>query len=88
MADKPLRHSTSEALRRVVRRRDRRRKPGANSGEKVYSWAEYSEVNFTPTGDRSAIGCVFAGIGGLGALLIVPLIFALAGYDKASSISH
>lgn len=34
----------------ILRRRKRGRKVGANSGEIVKSWAEYSEVNFKPTG--------------------------------------
>ena len=34
----------------ILRRRKRGRKARANSGDNVKSWAEYSEVNFTPTG--------------------------------------
>jgi len=34
----------------IMRRRKRGRKLSANSGEVVKSWAEYSEVNFKPTG--------------------------------------
>ena len=34
----------------ILRRRKRGRKRGANSGEVVKSWAEYSEVNFRPSG--------------------------------------
>lgn len=37
----------------ILRRRKRGRKVGANSGEVVKSWAEYSEVNFTPRGAYS-----------------------------------
>ena len=37
----------------ILRRRKRGRKVGANSGEVVKSWAEYSEVNFKPTGGYS-----------------------------------
>ena len=33
----------------ILRRRKRGRKVGANSGEVVKSWAEYSEVNFRPS---------------------------------------
>ena len=33
----------------ILRRRKRGRKIGANSGELVKSWAEYSEVNFRPS---------------------------------------
>ena len=37
----------------ILRRRKRGRKVGANSREMVKSWAEYSEVNFTPRGAYS-----------------------------------
>ena len=37
----------------ILRRRKRGRKQGANSKTIVKSWAEYSEVNFTPTGSYS-----------------------------------
>lgn len=83
MADDMQPHTKSDGLKRLLRRRGRRHKVGANTGEKIHSWAEYGRVNFTPSGDRSGLQYVFAGIGGLGALLVVPLIFALAGYDKA-----
>jgi len=65
MAGDPHRHTKSEGLKRLLRRRGRRTKTGANTGEKVYSWAEYSQVNFTPSGDRSSLSY------GLGALLII-----------------
>lgn len=39
-----------KAIAYILRRRKRGRKVGANSGEVVKSWAEYSEVNFTPAG--------------------------------------
>ena len=39
-----------EAIAYILRRRKRGRKVGANSREVVKSWAEYSEVNFTPRG--------------------------------------
>lgn len=47
--------SDKEAKRRksiayILRRRKRGRRIGANSGKVVKSWAEYSEVNFTPSG--------------------------------------
>lgn len=38
----------------ILRRRKRGRRAGGNSGEVVKSWAEYSEVSFTPTGSYSS----------------------------------
>ena len=38
MAGDPHRHTKSEGLKRLLRRRGRRMKTGANSGDKVYSW--------------------------------------------------
>ncbi|MCR9079163.1 MAG: hypothetical protein NXH78_08690 [Hyphomonadaceae bacterium] len=38
----------------ILRRRKRGRRVGANSGGVVKSWAEYSEVNFTPTGSYAS----------------------------------
>lgn len=61
MAGDPHKHTKSEGLRRLLRRRSRRTKPRANSGEKVYSWAEYSQVNFTPTGHQSRVGWIIVG---------------------------
>lgn len=61
MAGDPHRHTKSESLKRLLRRRGRRTKPRANSGEKVYSWAEYGRVNFTPTGHQSRIGWILVG---------------------------
>jgi ABC-type multidrug transport system fused ATPase/permease subunit len=61
MAGDPHRHTKSEGLKRLLRRRGRRTKPRANSGKKVYSWAEYSQVNFTPTGHQSRIGWILVG---------------------------
>ena len=49
--DKPTRERA--ALQRLLRRRGRRGKAGANSKAAIKSWAEYSEVNFTPSGDHS-----------------------------------
>lgn len=37
----------------ILRRRKRGRKVGANSGEVVKSWAEYSEVSFKPNASYS-----------------------------------
>lgn len=42
-----------KSIRYILRRRKRGRRVGANSGKVVKSWAEYSEVNFTPTGSYS-----------------------------------
>ncbi len=78
MDDGPLKHSQDPTLKRILRRRGRRRKVGANDGSEIKSWGEYSKVTFTPSGDRSALGCgvvVMACVGvflifGLGSLLI------------------
>ncbi|MEQ9314203.1 MAG: hypothetical protein RLN72_00030 [Henriciella sp.] len=42
------------SIRYILRRRGRANKLRANSGSKIKSWAEYSEVNFKPDGDSSA----------------------------------
>lgn len=42
-------------LRRVLRRRARRYKPGANPGGPIRSWAEYSAVTLSPVGDGSFV---------------------------------
>lgn len=41
------------SIRYILRRRGRANKQRSNSGAPVKSWAEYSEVNFTPDGDSS-----------------------------------
>lgn len=74
MTGDPHRHTKSEGLKRLLRRRGRRGKVGANTGEKVYSWAEYSQVNFTPTGDRSSLGCGLGALLVMFALLLVPVV--------------
>jgi hypothetical protein len=79
MTGDPHRHTKSEGLKRLLRRRGRRGKTGANSGETVYSWAEYGPVNFTPSGDHSRLGAVIGTLLGIGALLIVPMIILLSG---------
>ena len=43
------------SIRFILRRRGRAHKQRANSGAVQKSWAEYSEVNFKPTGSRSGI---------------------------------
>lgn len=40
------------AIAYLLRRRKRGRKTGANSGQPVKSWAEYGEVNYTPSGSQ------------------------------------
>nr|WP_070960998.1 hypothetical protein [Hyphomonas sp. Mor2] len=50
--DKEVKRRKSIAY--ILRRRKRGRRMGANSGEVVKSWAEYSEVNFTPTGSYAS----------------------------------
>lgn len=41
------------ALQRLLRRRGRRGKAGANSGEPIKGWAEYQSVSLQPTGSPS-----------------------------------
>ncbi|MDG1824901.1 MAG: hypothetical protein P8H62_01415 [Henriciella sp.] len=41
------------AIASILRRRNRSRKPRANSGTSETSWAEYGPVTFTPGSDRS-----------------------------------
>jgi Na+/phosphate symporter len=79
MTGAPDRHTKSEGLKRLLRRRGRRHKVGANTGETVYSWAEYGQVNFTSSGDHSRTSAIIGTLAVIGAFLIVPLIFALAG---------
>jgi hypothetical protein len=79
MTGDPHRHTKSEGLKRLLRRRGRRGKSGANSGETVYSWAEYGPVNFTPSGDHSKLSTIVGALAVMGSLLIVPAIFFLAG---------
>jgi len=82
MADDSLTHTKSEGLKRLLRRRGRRTKTGANSGEKVYSWAEYGQVNFTPTGDHSKISRALGTLVAVGVLLIVPGMFIVTTIDR------
>ena len=65
------------AIASILRRRNRSRKPRANSGASETSWAEYGPVTFTPGSDRS-----WAQKLGLFVLLIVGLfipVFLLIG---------
>ena len=43
-------HKRRASIAYILRRRKRGRKSGANSGDTVKSWAEYSEVSYTPFG--------------------------------------
>ena len=79
MAEDPLPHTKSEGLKRLLRRRGRRGKVGANTGETVNSWAEYGPVNFTPSGDHSRTSAIIGTLAVIGSFLIVPMIFVLAG---------
>ncbi len=69
--------SPEEAKRRksiayILRRRKRGRKMSANSGRDVKSWAEYSEVNFKPSGGYSVLGRISL-------LIVVPLMVMSSG---------
>lgn len=50
----PDEENRRKSIAYILRRRKRGRKVGANSGEVVKSWGEYSEVNFKPTGSHSS----------------------------------
>jgi|GEM_PF-662162 len=51
--EKPLNTEDRESLGRLLRRRGRRLKAGANPNTDVKSWAEYGSVTLTPGPDRS-----------------------------------
>jgi hypothetical protein len=76
----------TESLRRLLRRRGRRNKPGANPKTTVKTWAEYSNVEYTPTGDSSRPNLI-VGLA-IGALLIFgfPLSFALLQSDEIAGV--
>ena len=74
MADEQLRHSKSEALKRVVRRRDRRRKPGANSGQEILVHIWHGRALFKPSGAGSVRWLAT----GVACLVLVPLLAYLA----------
>ena len=57
-----------QSITYILRRRNRSRKIGANSNTPIKSWAEYSDVNFKPSGSNSPIA----------RWLLLPLGFVLA----------
>ncbi|HPF24842.1 MAG TPA: hypothetical protein PK417_15250 [Hyphomonas sp.] len=65
MADDPLPHTRSEGLKRLLRRRGRRGKVGANTGEKIQIHAWHSRSQFTPSGVDSVrwLGALLAAVG-------------------------
>lgn len=67
----------------ILRRRKRGGKTRSNSGEPVKSWAEYGEVNFTPTGSTSPtwIRWLLLPLGLLFCALPLIIIGAARGYD-------
>lgn len=76
--------SESERKRRagiayILRRRKRGRKAGANTGEVVKSWAEYSEVNYTPKGAYSTKWRWLMIAAWLGSVSIPVVFFVVAG---------
>lgn len=76
----------TESLKRLLRRRGRRNKLGANPKTSIKTWAEYSNVEYTPTGDSSRPNLI-VGLA-IGALLLVgfPLSFAFLKSDKISGV--
>lgn len=76
----------TESLRRLLRRRGRRNKLGANPKTSIKTWAEYSSVEYTPTGDSSRPNLI-VGLA-IGALLFVgfPLSFAFLKSDEISGV--
>ena len=81
--DRPTRDRA--ALQRLLRRRGRQGKAGANPKTSIKSWAEYSEVNFTPSGDHSGLSRYWPLAGALGVLLFPAGLF-LAGATMAPKI--
>ncbi len=63
-----------QSIAYILRRRKRGRKTGANSGAPVKSWAEYSEVSFTPTGSYLRWGRWLIFVGALFAMAL-PVVF-------------
>lgn len=78
----------TDSLRRLIRRRSRRYKPGANPKTTIKTWAEYSNVEYTPTGDSSRPNLI-VGLA-IGALLIFgfPLSFALLQSDEIAGVGN
>jgi len=76
----------TKSLRRLLRRRGRRNKLGANPKTSIKTWAEYSNVEYTPTGDSSRPNLI-VGLA-IGALLFVgfPLSFAFLKSDEISGV--
>ena len=65
MADDPLPHTKSEGLKRLLRRRGRRGKVGANTGDEVQIHAWHMRSRFTPSGVDSVrwLGVLLAAAG-------------------------
>lgn len=78
----------TDSLRRLIRRRSRRYKQGANPKTTIKTWAEYSNVEYTPTGDSSRPNLI-VGLA-IGALLIFgfPLSFALLQSDEIAGVGN
>ena len=81
-------HDRTAQLKRLIRRRSRRYKPGANPKTTIKTWAEYSNVEYTPTGDSSRPNLI-VGLA-IGALLIFgfPLSFALLQSDEIAGVGN
>ena len=81
----PSRDRTKQ-LKRLLRRRGRRNKLGANPKTSIKTWAEYSSVEYTPTGESSRPNLI-VGLA-IGALLFVgfPLSFAFLKSDEISGV--
>ncbi len=76
----------TESLKRLLRRRSRRNKPGANPRTSIKTWAEYSNVEYTPTGDSSRPNWLI-GLGiGLFVFIGIPLSFALLKSDEVAGV--
>ena len=82
----PPQHDRTAQLKRLIRRRSRRNKPGANPRTSIKTWAEYSNVEYTPTGDSSRPNWL-VGLGvGLFVLVGFPLSFALLKSDEIAGV--
>jgi hypothetical protein len=68
------------AIASIMRRRNRSRKPRANSGASETGWAEYSSVTLTPSSDRS-----WSQILGLFLLLLLALGVLFVAFTPAGA---
>lgn len=66
----------------ILRRRKRGRRVGGNSHQVVKSWAEYGEVNFTPSGSYSSGWRRWIWVLAVPLAIFAPVIIAAASQDN------